>query len=123
VVTEPPSYEKLLQTLREMQSQIEERVKPMADQLRQAEVGRLRELSEQQQRALRECLAQIDSSLLSCGLHLSEYERTRSELLALNQSLAQLGAQAEGLPEGFPVENLGQIIDSRVDWLRAQGKI
>lgn len=122
-MTEEQSYERMLQALKEMQSQIEERVRPVIDQVVQVEIDRLHTLAEQHQGHLKECLARIDQSLLSCQDHLHKYRQARSELLSLNQRLADLGADPETISDGVPSETLSDIIAARLEGLKLAGKI
>jgi len=122
-MTEDQAYERMLQALKEMQSQIEERVRPVVGQVVQVEIDRLHTLAGQQQGYLKECLARIDKSLLSCQDHLNEFRQARSDLLALNQCLADLGAEPETIPDDVPSETLSDIILSRVEGLKLAGKI
>jgi hypothetical protein len=122
LVKEEQSYERLLEALRDMQAQIEERVRPVAEQVVQAEIARLRSLSEEHKSALSSCLAQIDESILSCRTQLDQYQQTRSNLAALNERLRKLGAHSENPPE-LPAENLKDLILARVEGLRADGKL
>ncbi|MGH7826468.1 MAG: hypothetical protein ACREQ7_15010 [Candidatus Binatia bacterium] len=124
LMKEEQNYERLLQALRDMQAQIEERVRPVAEQVVQAEIERLRSLSEQHKSALTDCLARIDKNILSCRAQMDEYQQTRSELAALSERLSNLGADPEGLPDHqLPAENLRDLILKRVEGLRAAGKL
>jgi vacuolar-type H+-ATPase subunit I/STV1 len=123
LMKEEQTYERLLRSLQDMQEQIEERVRPVAEQVVQAEVERLRSLSKQQQAFLNDCLTHIDQSILSCRTQMEEYRQTRSDLAALNEHLTNLGAQPVALPDYLPTKNLGDLILARVQGLRAQGKI
>jgi len=122
-MTEEQSYERMLQALKEMQSQIEERVRPVIDQVVQVEIDRLHTLAEQHQGHLKECLARIDKSLLSCQDHLHKYRQARSDLLLLNQRLADLGAQPGTIPDDVPSETLSDIMAARQEGLKLAGKI
>ena len=120
---EPQTYQRLLRTLHDMRAQIEERVRPVAEQVVQAEIERLRSVSEQQRSVLMNCLARIDRSILNCQNQIDEYRQTRSDLATLNERLAKLGAEPVVVPDYFPTENLGDLILARVQGLRAEGKI
>jgi hypothetical protein len=122
-MNEEQAYERLMRTLRDMQARIEEGVRPMAEQVFQTEVERLRGLSEQQISILHDCMARIDQSILNCRAQMDDYCRTRSELVALNERLADLGAEPVAVPDHFVAENLGDLILSRLEGLRAKGKI
>ena len=123
LMKEEQTYERLLQALHDMQAQIEERVRPIAEQVVQAEVERLRELSERHRSALQDSLAHIDENILNCRSHIDQYLQKRSDLTALNERLAKLGADAAPIPDFLPESNLGDIIRTRVDGLRTEGKI
>jgi hypothetical protein len=116
-------YGRLVQTLHDMQAQLEERVRPLAEQTVGLEVARLREQVEQDQAALLECLARIDQCILSCTERIGEYQNRHSELTRLNQRLATFGAEPQPLPEQPPPENAGEMIHSRLEELRLKGKI
>lgn len=120
---EEQAYERLMQALHEMQTEIEEGVIPVAEQVVQREVERLRSQSEQEKSILQECLAHIDQSILNCRAQIDEYRQTRSDLVALNERLANLGAESVMVPDHFPAENLGDMILARLQGLRAKGKI
>jgi hypothetical protein len=120
---EPQTYQRLLRTLHDMRAQIEERVRPVAEQVVQAEIERLRSASEQQRSILMNCVAQIDRSILNCQNQIDEYRQTRSDLATLNERLAKLGAEPVVVPDDFPTENIGDLIVARVQGLRAEGKI
>ncbi len=123
LMKEEQTYERLLQALHDMQAQIEERVRPIAQQVVQAEVERLRDLSEQHRSALEESLAHIDQNILNCRSHIDQYRQRCSDLTVLNERLAKLGADPAPIPALLPESNLGDIIRARVDGLRTEGKI
>jgi TolA-binding protein len=116
-------YDRLVQTLHDMQAQIEERVRPLAQQTVEVEIQRLREQSKQDQTALLECLARIDQSILSCIDRIGEYQSRHAELLKLNQRLAALGTDPQPLPDHWPAQNAGEMIHFRLEELRLKGKI
>jgi len=100
-VSSVQSYESILQELRDIRIQLEERVRPAARYAVEAEVERLVGLFEQRKTRLRDCLARIDRDLIDCRDHLAEYDEIRAELAAANERLTSLGAQPLSLPE-FP---------------------
>jgi len=120
VKVEDRSYDGLLQMLRDMQAQIEDRVRPRVQQSIQAEVERLRELSKQKQAALDECVAQIDRSILGCIGKIDASHQSYARLSATQRRLAELGAATEVLH--LP-EQSTDLIASRLDHLRQEGKI
>ena len=111
---EEQACERLMQALHEMQTEIEEGVIPVAEQVVQREVEQLRSQSEQQRSILKDCLAHIDQSILNCRSQMDEYRQTRSDLVALNERLANLGAEPVLVPDHFPAENLGDLILARL---------
>jgi hypothetical protein len=123
LLKEEPTYERLFRALEDMKVQIEERVRPVAEQVVQAEVERLRDLSEQHKNALEECLAQIDRSLLGCRTHVNAYRERRFDLTVINKRLAKLGAEPMPFPEEVSAANFEDIIKARVAGLHSEGKI
>jgi|SRR6266478_2326 len=120
---EEQTYERLLRVLHDVQAQIEERVRPVAEQVVQVEVERRQSLLMHQKSILNDCLALIDQTILDCRIQMEEYRQTRSALLVLNQRLADLGAEPVAAPDHFPTENLGDLILARLEGLRSEGKI
>jgi hypothetical protein len=120
---EEQTYERLLRVLHDMQAQIEERIRPVAGQLVQAEVERLQNLSMHQNSILNDCVAFIDQTILDCRIQMEEYRQTRSALSVLNQRLADLGAEPLAVPDHLPTESLGDLILARLEGLRAERKI
>jgi vacuolar-type H+-ATPase subunit I/STV1 len=122
-IPEDRLYNQLFQTLHNIQAQIEERVRPLAQQTIEVEVARLREMSNQDQTALLECLARIDQCILSCMERVREYQKRHSELTRLNERLATLGAEPQPLPDLWPAQDPGEMIRFRLEELRLQGKL
>ena len=122
-IPEDRLYNRLFQTLHDIQAQIEERVRPLAQQTIEIEVARLHEMSNQDQTALRECLARIDQCILSCIERVGEYQKRHSELTRLNQRLATLGAEPQPLPDLWPAQDPGEMIRFRLEELRLHGKL
>jgi hypothetical protein len=118
-----PAHESLMRTLHEVQAQIDDEVRPVAEQVPRQEVERLRSESERQKSILEDCLAHIDRSILNCRAQIDEYRQTRSDLVALNERLANLGADPLTVPDHFPSENLGDLILARLGGLREKDKI
>ena len=116
-------YGRLMQTLGDMQAQIEERVRPIAQQVVELEVARLREQSDYDQAALQQCLAQIDQCILTCVDRLDEYQKKHASLISLNERLVSLGASPEALPEEFKPLNLAEAICSRLESLEQRRRL
>ena len=121
--SETSDYSGLLQTLRDMQTQIEERLRPLALQAIQAEVERLTEWMKYQQRGLDECLARIDGNLLTCVERIKESQEKYLDLVSLKKRLQGLGVSTPSLPEFSPSQDPTEIITARLESLRRDGKI
>ena len=85
---EGPLYDRLLKTLLDMQAQIEERVRPLAQLTLQAEVAQLRDQFARDQAALKESLIQIDQCIGCSGIWLDAGEL---EQVAEKDSASWLG--------------------------------
>jgi Rps23 Pro-64 3,4-dihydroxylase Tpa1-like proline 4-hydroxylase len=123
LMREEQSYERLLQALQDMKNEIAKQIRPVEEQIIQANVEHLRQAFVQESRRLLKCLEEIDDNILACRQYLQDYERIRSSLYGLNEKLTQLGAQSIEVPDGLPAADLGEIVRERIDFLRAQGKI
>ena len=119
---ESDTHSSLLQTLRDMQLQIEECLRPLAVQAVQAEAERLSEWVKLEQRALEECLARIDQSLLACVELIHESQKKHTDLSALKRRLEALGASPSSLPELSTSQDPSEIIQARLESLRRDGK-
>ena len=125
LIKEEQTYVRMLRALEDRKAQIEERVwpVPVAEQVVQAEVERLRDLSERHKNALEECLTQVDESILGCRAHVNAYRQKRSDLAVVNQRLVKLGAEPVPFPEEITAADLKDIIRARVEGLYSEGKI
>lgn len=123
LMKEEQSYERLLQALQDMKTEIAKQIRPVEEQIIQANVDHLRQAFNQESRKLSKCLEEMDENILACRQYLQDYERIRSGLHGLNEKLSQLGADGIQVPESLPSSDLGEIIRQRIDYLRSQGKI
>src|SRR5262245_15925842 len=123
LMREEQSYERLLQALQDMKSEIAKQIRPVEQQIIQANVDHLRQSFGQESRRLSKCLEEIDDNILACRQYLQDYERIRSGLHMLNDKLTQLGADNIPVPDGLVTTDLGEILRQRIDNLRSQGKI
>lgn len=115
-------YRRLLQALQEMQTQIEHRLRPAVHLVVQTQVNQLIGQSDEKMVALRDCLGQIDRSVLQCLAGLEEYQRGYADLDTLNKSLAGLGVSPQSLPDRISVEHLSETIGARLSELRQKGR-
>ena len=123
LMREEQSYERLLQALQEMKSEIAKQIRPVEQQIIQANIDHLRQSISQESRRLSKCLEEIDDNILACRQYLQEYERIRAGLGVLNEKLVQLGSDSIPVPNGLSTTDLGLILRQRIDHLRLQGKI
>jgi chromosome segregation ATPase len=123
LMKEEEAFERLLQALQDMKSEITKQIRPVEEQIIEANRDHLRQSFTQESRKLNKCLEEIDDNILACGQYLQEYDRIRSGLQGLNEKLAQLGADSLQVPDGLPTHDLGEIVRSRIEQLKCQGKI
>jgi primosomal protein N'' len=123
LMREEQSYERLLQALQDMKNEIAKQIRPVEEQIIQANIDHLRQTFNQESRRLSKCLEEIDDNILACRQYLQDYERIRANLFALNEKLIQLGAESVPVPDGLPTNDLGEIIRQRIEHLRSQGKL
>lgn len=107
-------YQRLLQALQEMQSQIEQRVRPAVQLVVQSQVDQLRGQSDDKMAALRDCLGQIDRSVLQCLAGLDEYQKRYADLDTLNKNLAGLGVAPAPLPDKISVDYVSETLSARL---------
>jgi hypothetical protein len=116
-------FARLLQTLRDMQVQIEEELRPLVLQIVQAETEYLRRQAEQVQSALNDCLARIDRSITACYERIEQSSQTYAQLTELNRCLTQLGGAPASLPKDPCFKNPTALIYSRLEKLTREGKL
>lgn len=80
-------------------------------------------LHEGETRKLSKCLEKIDYKLLNCRRSLDEYDRVRSSLQMINEKLSRLGAQTLAVADDLPTRDLGEILKSRIERFKTEGKI
>lgn len=123
LMKEEQSYERLLQALQDMKSEIAKQIRPVEEQIIQASVDHLRQSFDREAQKLGQCLESIDQNILACRRFLQEYEQIRSDLHGLNEKLSQLGANSLQVPDYLPTTDLGEVVKGRIEHLRNQGKI
>jgi len=123
LMKEEEAFERLLQALQDMKQEITKQIRPVEEQIIEANRDHLRQSFIQESRKLNECLEEIDDNIMACRQYLQEYERIRAGLHGLNEKLAQLGAESLQVPNGVPTHDIHEIMRSRIDYLKAQGKI
>jgi len=116
-------YSGLLRKLADLQLQIEERLRPLAQQTVEAETERLRDWVKREQKALDQCLARIDENLLTCIELIGDSQKRHTDLSALKKRLEELGAATHGLPELSTSQDPSQILIARFETPRRDGKI
>jgi hypothetical protein len=114
-------YSRALETLRSIQTQLKERVLPLAQATAQAEIAQGRERAQRDHATMNDCLEQVDRRMLDCMARIRDSQRTYTALTTLNQKLVSLGAPMEPLPDLAPSPD--SVIEARLDALRRQGKI
>ncbi|HYY24889.1 MAG TPA: hypothetical protein VE689_05300 [Candidatus Udaeobacter sp.] len=123
LMREEESFERLLQALQDMKNEIAKQIRPVEEQIIQANIDHLRQTFSQESRRLNKSLEEIDDNILACRQYLQDYERIRSSLHGLNEKLTQLGAESLPVPDGLLTSDVGEIVRQRVEYLRSQGKI
>ena len=121
--TDSPPYDGLLRMLCDMQMQIDQRVRPLALAAIHAEGERLRQLAKQEQATHDQSLAQVDQSLIACFDRIEQSQKIHADLVALNRRLEQLGAPTERVQDFPAALSPGEIIQTRIEELRRQGKL
>ncbi len=117
------TYERLLQALLDMKNEIQTRIRPLEDQIVQANVEYLKEVFEQQNNRLGDCLDSLDQKILDCRKHIEDYKRIYTDLVALNDRLSRRGAEAPPISNSLPSTDIGDIIRQRIEDLKLQGRL
>jgi cob(I)alamin adenosyltransferase len=83
----------------------------------------VRALQEGEARKISRCVEEIDHRLLDCHKSLEEYRRLHSSLRMINDQLSRLGAETLAVAEELPPQDFSEIINSRIDHFKSNGKI
>ena len=122
LMREEESFERLLQALQDMKSEIAKQIRPVEEQIIQANVDHLRQTFTKESRRLCKCLEEIDDNILACRQYLEDYERIRSNLHNLNERDFSARRGVACAPDGLPTLDLGEIVRERIEYLRSQEK-
>ncbi len=117
------TYERILQALLDMKDEIQTQIRPLEDQIVQARIEDLKEVFEQQNNRLSDCLDSLDQKILDCRMHIEDYKRIYTDLVALNDRLSRRGAEAPPISNSLPITDIGDIIRQRIEDLKLQGRL
>ena len=115
------AHARLLEALLDMKTEIQARIRPLEEQIVQANIENLKDMFEQQKKILEDCLTAIDRKILECLLHLHDYKRIQSDLFTLNEKLSRMGEASLPIPNSIPIEDLGDAITQRIEHLKSKG--
>ncbi len=113
--------ERLLQALLDMKNEIQTRIRPMEEQIVQANIESIKELFDQQNKMLGDCLTAIEKKILDCLPQIQAYKGIQLELTMLNERLSRMGEEPLSIPNSIPIEDFGEIIRQRIEHLKIQG--
>jgi len=123
LMKEEESFERLLHALNDMKNEIAKQIRPVEEEMIQANVEHLRHSFNEERSDLNKCLESIDENILGCRQYFQDYERIRSSLNELNEKLSQLGAEPIAVPDILPTTDFDERVQQRFEYLRSQGKI
>lgn len=91
--------------------------------LRYAEVARLQAIFTENERRLRECVANIDRMILRCDRYRLDCFEIQNELARLSRAIVQLGADPPVCGDDLSTEDLCRFLGRRIDCLKSRGKL
>ena len=83
----------------------------------------VRALQEGEARKIIQCMEGIDHRLLDCHRSLEEYRRLHLTLRMINNQLSRLGAEPLAVADELPPQDLNEVIKSRIDHFKSNGRI
>jgi hypothetical protein len=123
LMREEKTYERLLQALVDMKAEINKQIRPIEEQIIQANLDHLRQNFERERQRLGECLEEVDKNLLECRRQMEEYERIAGHLHSLNSRISRLGGEPLLVPDSLPSSDLSEVVRGRLEELRSQGRL
>jgi hypothetical protein len=123
LMKEEDSFERLLHALQDMKAEITRQIRPVEEQLIQANIEHLHYSFDEESQNLNACLEQMDNHIIAGRRHLHDYERILLVLDELNRRLIQIGAEPGVIPDRLTAGDFGELLQQRLEYLRLQGKI
>lgn len=123
LMKEEDSFERLLLALQDMKAEITKQIRPVEEQLIQANIEHLRHSINEESQNLNKYLEEIDDNILACRHYLQDYDRISSELDGLNEKLLQMGVEPVAIMDRLPTGDFAEVLQRRLEHLRSQGKI
>lgn len=123
LVQKEQSFERLLQALHDMKSEIQTRIRPIEEEIVQVNIKNLKERYENQKKELGEALDTIDQTIRACGELVENSKKIHLELADLNDKISHLGASPLPIQDSPRDGNTGELIRQRIEHLRLQGKL
>jgi len=123
LVQKEQSFERLLQALHDMKTEIQTRIRPLEEEIVQVNIKNLKEMYENQKEKLGVTLDTIDQTILDCGEIMETTKKIQLELNDLNEKLSHLGASPLPIWNSPRNGDIGELIRQRIEHLRLQGKL
>lgn len=123
LVRKEQTFERLLQALLDMKTEIEEKIRPLEDEIVQANIKSLLEIHASQRNRLENCLNAIDQALLDSRPQVEKSKELYDDLNLLNEKLARLGTEPRTISNNLGGGEFEKVLRERIEHLRLQGKL
>ena len=117
------SIERLLGIFQDLKKNFEGHPSAWEEHITEAELSCLKELISDQRNFLSDCVADIDQQILVCVLLVEDYLRACRILAMLSERTSRLGTELVPLPPALPAGSVADIIVSRIQYLKSQGRL
>lgn len=123
LIQKEKTFERLLQALHEMKSDIQGKIRPLEEEIVRANVSQLLENYNNQRERLTDCLNGIDQAILDCRLLFENSKKIFGNLSEVNEKLSGLGAPTLPVENSLENGDMAKVLRERIEHLRLQGKI
>ncbi|HEX9880610.1 MAG TPA: hypothetical protein VGB25_10480 [Candidatus Binatia bacterium] len=123
LVRKEQTFERLLQALLDMKTEVEGKIRPLEEEIIQANVRNLLDIHASQISRLENCLNAIDQALVDCRPHVANSKKLFDDLNLLNEKLARFGAEALPISSSVGGGEIEKVLRERIERLRLQGKV
>ena len=122
LIQKEQTFERLLQALQDMKGEMQAKIRPLEEQIVQANVHNLLEIHSSEKDRLDSCLNAIDQALLDCRTHVDQCAKIVEELNSINEKISRFGGQILPIASTIGGSDIEKILRERIERLRLQGK-
>ena len=123
LVQKEQTFERLLQALQDMKGEVQAKIRPLEEQIVQANINNLLEVHASEVDRLESCLNAIDQTIIDCRSLVDKCAKSHEELSILNEKISRFGAEPLPIANSVSSNEIEKTLRQRIEHLRLQGKL